>query len=356
MLTTFSVFFPYFWYLIFQMSKKVNIKTIAADLNVSPSTVSKALKDSHEISEKTRKKIQAYAKYYNYKPNSLALSLRNQRTMTLGLIVPEIVHHFFSRVIYGVESIANEKDYNLMICLSKDSLEKEKQNIDMLTNGSVDGLLISVAKETFEKSDFSHFERLLDQGFPIVFFDRVPDNINTDKVVVDDVAGGYKATMHLIEKGLKKIGILSTPPHVTIGNNREIGYRKALKENKIDFKDSYTLHIDEKEDISQQIGQLLKSPDRPQGIFAVNEKYAAITLQEAKKLNINIPEDLSVIGFTDGYISKYTSPTLTTIAQHGYTMGAKSAEMLLKKLLDNKKNTSNQTYVISTNVVKREST
>lgn len=338
------------------MPKKVNIKTIASELGVSPSTVSKALKDSHEISEETRAKIQAYAKFYNYKPNTLALGLRNQKTMVIGVIVPEIVHHFFSRVISGIENTAYQKDYNLMICLSKDKLSKEIQNIDMLANGSVDGLLVALAKETLEKSAYEHFNQLLAQDFPIVFFDRFPPNLEVDKVIIDDAAGGYKAAKHLIEKGYKKLAILTTPEHVTVGVGREMGFLKALKESELTVYPAFDIKIDENKSIEPQIEKLFSNKVLPDGIFAVNEPYAAAAMKIAKDKGLRIPEDIAIIAFTDGLISKTTSPTLSTVAQHGYTMGAQAAEILLNRIFKQNEKIPNQTIVISTNVVEREST
>ncbi len=338
------------------MPKKVNIKTIASELGVSPSTVSKALKDSHEISEETRSKIQAYAKFYHYKPNTLALGLRNQKTMALGVIVPEIVHHFFSRVISGIENTASQNDYNLMICLSKDQLSKEIQNIDMLTNGSVDGLLVTVAKESLEKCNFEHFERLIAQDFPIVFLDRVPPNLQIDKVIIDDSAGGYKAAKHLIEKGYRKLAILTTPQHVTVGVDREMGFLKALKESGLTIYPKFDIKVNENEPIDSQIEKLFSQKELPDGIFAVNENYASIALKIAQKRGLKVPDDIAIIGFTDGLISKTTNPTLTTVAQHGYTMGSQATEILLNRIYNKNEAIPNQTIVISTNVVEREST
>jgi LacI family transcriptional regulator len=338
------------------MSKKINIKTIASELDVSPSTVSKALNDSHEISKETCERIQAYAKFYNYKPNSLALGLRNQKTMVIGIIIPEIVHHFFSRVFSGIESIAYSKDYNLMISLSKDSHRKEVQNVEMLTNGSVDGLLVSLAKDTYEKHDYEHFNSLINQGFPIVFLDRVPPNLEIDKVIIDDVAGGYKAAKHLIEKGYKKLAILTTPTHIKVGQDREIGFRKAVLESDLALNPVFCVKVNEKENIEKQISKLFTQKLTPEAIFAVNENYAAIALKMAQKKGLKIPQDIAIMGFTDGLISKTTNPTLTTIAQHGYTMGEEATKMLLKRIAEKNERISPQNIVISTNVVEREST
>jgi LacI family transcriptional regulator len=339
------------------MHKKVNIKTIAAELGVSPSTVSKALKDSHEIGVETRAKVQAFAKMYNYKPNSLALSLRNQKTMVIGVIIPQITHHFFTRVISGIEFIANQKDYNLMICLSKDEYEKEIQNIEMLTNGSVDGLLISIANETLEKGEFGHFERLLKQEFPIVFFDRIPPGIQADKVIVDDEAGGYNAGKLLLSKGRKKLGVISTPEHVTVGVLREKGFYRAIQEAGAEVLPQFNVKIEEKFDIENQIDQMFTQKDFPDGIFAVNETYAALAMKIAQKRGFQIPRDIAFIGFTDGVISRLTTPTMTTIAQHGHNMGNKAAELVIQRIYEQENDkTPNQTVVISTNIVEREST
>ncbi len=339
------------------MSKKVNIKTIATELGVSPSTVSKALKDSHEIGAETRAKIQAFAKMVHYKPNSLALSLRNQKTMVIGLVIPDITHHFFTRVISGIEFIAHQKDYNLMICLSKDNYDKEVQNIEMLSNGSVDGLLISVAKETLEKGNFSHFEQLLEDGFPLVFFDRVPPHIKADKVIVDDETGGYNAAKLLLSKGKRNLAIITTPEHITVGLEREKGFTKAIKDANVYLNPNNILRIIEKQDIPDQIEKLLTQKTKPDGIFAVNETYAAIAMKMSQKHSLKIPQDIAVIGFTDGIISKITTPTMSTIAQHGYNMGAKAAEIVISRISEKDiEPLPSQTVVISTNVVEREST
>ena len=327
-------------------------------MGVSPSTVSKALKDSHEISEPTRERIKAYAKLHNYRPNSLATSLRNQKTSVIGIIIPEVVHHFFSRILSGIESVAYQNNYNLMICLSKDNLEKEIQNLEMLTNGNVDGLLISVAKETFKKADYHHFKELIARDFPLVFLDRVPQNLDIDKVIIDDVAGGYKAVKHLIEKGCKKMAILTTPSHITVGVDRETGFKKALKESNLPFINSFCIKVSEKDkkSIEPQIEALFTQKELPDGIFAVNENYAAIAMKIAHKKGLNIPKDIKIIAFTDGLISKTTNPTLTTIAQHGYTMGEQATEILLHRISNRKGMGTYKTNVVSTNVVEREST
>lgn len=336
------------------MRQKITIKTIAKELGVSTSTVSKALRDSHEISIETKDKIKAYADYYNYKPNNLALQLRNQKTKVIGVILPKIVHHFFSTVIKGIESGANEKGYHIMVCFSNESYEREVENLKVLSNGSVDGLIVSISNETLENSHFKHFQDLVNEEIPLVLFDRVHDSISCDKVIVDDIGAGYKATRHLAENGRKKIAMLSTPEHVNIGTLRKQGYLKALKEFDLDSNENLVLEIDEKEDAKTQIANIFhKDID---AIFAVNEIYAAIAIRLAKEQNLRVPEDVSVIGFTDGLISEYSSPSITAIVQHGFTMGRQAVELLIERIENENESPSPRTKVISSNLHVREST
>lgn len=338
------------------MKQKITLKKIAKEFGVSISTVSKALKDSHEISEEVKERIQAFAKFYQYKPNSLALNLRNQKTKTIGIIIPQIVHHFFTKVISGIELVANKNGYNVMICLSMDSYEKEVLNLDMLANGVVDGIIVSVAKETEEKKDFAHFKGLINNGIPLVMFDRVIDEIKCNKVLTNDVDGGYLATKHLINIGCKRIAILTTPDFVTVGNLRFEGYKNALNNSSITFNENLVLEIDEEKDIANQIKKLFSLKNPPDGIFAVNEIYAAIAMKIANKNNLKIPDDISILGFTDGLISQFTTPSLTTVAQHGYHVGQKSAELLLNEIEFQDTEHQYQTKIIETDLILREST
>ncbi|MFT6959071.1 MAG: LacI family transcriptional regulator [Polaribacter sp.] len=337
-----------------KMKQKITIKTIAKELGVSTSTVSKALKDSHEISSETKEKIQAYANYYNYKPNSLALQLRNQKTKVIGVILPKIVHHFFSTVIMGIEDGANAKGYNLIVCFSNESYEKEVETLKVLSNGSVDGLLVSIANETLENKDFNHFKELVSEEIPLVLFDRVVDEILCDKVVVDDVGAGYKATKHLLDNGRKKVALITTPNHVNVATLRRQGYEKALIEEYIKTDTNLIVEIDEKLDIQKQIETVFEQDI--DGVFAVNEIYAANTIRIAKKRGLKVPEDLSVIGFTDGLISQYSSPSITTIAQHGFTMGKQAVALLIERIENESETFSPRKIVISSDLKLREST
>jgi len=338
------------------MKQKITLKKIAKEFGVSISTVSKALKDSHEISSELKDKIQAFARYYHYKPNSLALNLRNQNTKTIGVIIPEIVHHFFTTVITGIEKLANDKGYNVMICLSNESYEKEVLNLEMLASGVVDGIIASVAKETEEKDDYRHFNELINNGIPLVMFDRVVDEINCSKVIADDKGGAILATQQLIKNGCKRIALLTTPDYVTVGNERREGYITALKDHNMAVDHDLIIKIDDKLTIDEQLSVLFKGDDYPDGIFAVNEIYAATVMKVARKLGYNIPEDIEVIGFTDGLISEFTTPSLTTVAQHGRTMGRKSCELLLDEIDSQDSEYQHKTNLIKTDLTIRDST
>lgn len=346
------------------MKQKPTLKVIAKELDVSVSTVSKALKDSKEIGAKTKERVKAFAKLYNYRPNNIALSLKNRKTKTIGVIIPEIVHHFFTTVISGIEKYANEQGYNVIVGLSNESFDKEVINLDMLANGSIDGFIISVAKETLAKEDFHHITETIDQGVPIVMFDRVVDEILCDKVIVDDVATSKKAVQQLISNGCKKIGIISTKDYVSVGRLRTRGYLEALNHNHIPKNEDLILKIDDKlnsndnlEQLEAQIATFFKQNKQLDGIFAVNELYAITAMKVARKNGIQIPEQLQVIGFTDGVLSKHAYPPLTTISQHGFEMGEDCARLLIERLeKQDEEDETYQTVVVKTDLVVRETT
>jgi len=297
------------------MKRKITLKQIARELDVSISTVSKALRDSLEISKETREKVQAFAKFYNYRPNNIALSLKNRKTKNIGVIIPEIVHYFFSKVINGIELVANKRGYNVIIGLSNESFDKEVINMEMLANGSIDGFIISIAKETLSLQDYHHFKETINQGMPIVMFDRVIDEIECDKVIVDDVKGAKMAVNKLVSNGCKNIAIVSTKDYISVGKLRTQGYLEALEENNIKPNPNLILKVDDKfatDDylniLEAEITQLLKKNKNIDGILTVNEIYALTAIKAARKLGKIIPHDIQVIGFTDGVLSKHATP------------------------------------------------
>ena len=342
------------------LKRKVTLKQIARELDVSISTVSKSLRDSSEISEDTRQKVQAFAKLYNYKPNNIALSLKNRKSKTICIIIPEIIHHFFATVISGVEHVASESGYNVIICLSDESFDKEVINMETLANGSIDGFIISLSKETQQKRDFHHITEVINQGMPVVMFDRVTNAILCDKVIIDDSLAAFHATQFLINKGFEKIGLLTTVDYVSVGKLRTKGYKKALTTNDIKVDDNLILKIEDIENYEPLIQSFIENNELD-AIFAVNEIFAVTAIKVATKLGKKVPEDLSIIGFTDGIISKYSSPSITTVSQNGVEMGKRAAKMLLEKLeLDEVEDEDFEeqykTEVIKTELIEREST
>ncbi|MFV8360485.1 LacI family DNA-binding transcriptional regulator [Flavobacterium sp. LS1P3] len=339
------------------MKRKVTLKQIAKELDVSISTVSKSLRNSPEIGEETRLKVQAFAKFYHYKPNNIALSLKNRKTKTIGIIIPEIVHHFFSTVINGIEQVANENGYSVIICLSDDSFDKEVLNMEMLANGSIDGFIMSLSKETQFRGDFHHITEVINQGMPVVMFDRVTNDILCDKVIIDDKYAAYEAVQSLIDKGRKKIALVTTVDYVSVGKLRTDGYIKALLDNDIPFNENLIIKIEDIDTCEITIGKLLEDK-AIDAVFAVNELFAVTIIKTANKIGLNVPNDLAVIAFTDGIISKYSTPTITTVSQSGIKMGNKAAKMLIERLEseEDEEDENYKTEVIETHLIEREST
>ncbi|MEZ4839676.1 LacI family DNA-binding transcriptional regulator [Flavobacterium sp.] len=338
------------------MKRKVTLKQIAKELDVSISTVSKSLKDSAEISEDTRQKVQAFAKLYNYKPNNIALSLKNKKTKTIGIIIPEIVHHFFATVISGVENVANEHGYNVIVCLSDESFDKEVINMEMLANGSIDGFIMSLSKETQLKKDFHHITEVINQGMPVVMFDRVTNDIHCDKVIIDDNLAAFQAVQTLIDKGMKKIALITTVDYVSVGKLRTDGYMKALKTNDLKVDSSIILKIEDIDNCEGLIENLIQN-QKIDAVFAVNELFAVTAIKSALKIGLKIPDDIAIVGFTDGIISKYSSPSITTVSQNGIKMGGKAAKMLIDRLeSEDEDDELYRTEIIETHLVEREST
>ena len=339
------------------MKRKITLKQIAKELDVSISTVSKSLRNSPEIGEETRLKVQAFAKFYNYKPNNIALSLKNRKTKTIGIIIPEIVHHFFSTVINGIEQVANENGYSVIICLSDDSFDKEVLNMEMLANGSIDGFIMSLSKETQFRGDFHHITEVINQGMPVVMFDRVTNDILCDKVIIDDQSAAYEAVQSLIDKGRKKIALVTTVDYVSVGKLRTDGYIKALLDNGISFDENLIIKIEDIDTCEITIGKLLEDK-AIDAVFAVNELFAVTIIKTANKIGLNVPKDLAVIAFTDGMISKYSTPTIATVSQNGIKMGIKSAKMLIERLEseENEEDENYKTEIIETHLIEREST
>lgn len=342
------------------MKRKLTLKLIAKELDVSISTVSKALRDSAEISEDTRQKIKAFAKLYNYKPNNIALSLKNRKTRTIGIIIPQIVHHFFTTVIRGVEQMAREHNYNVIITLSNNDFDKEVLNMELLANGSTDGFIVSLSKETLQKDDFRHLTEAIDQGMPVVMFDRIVDEIPCDKVLIDDREGAKLGVNHLIKTGCKKIAIITTEDYITVGRLRTKGYMEALESAGIAVDPKLILKLDAIDFLDNQamarIKHFLKGKDID-GVFTINEIFAVSAAKYIMEADKNIPGDVGIVSFSDGELSQHFVPSLTTVSQHGEQMGRKAAELLINKLERPEEEVEEYTTAyIETSLIEREST
>ncbi|MEE9362620.1 MAG: LacI family DNA-binding transcriptional regulator [Cellulophaga sp.] len=340
------------------MKKKITLKDIARELEVSISTVSKALKNSEEISRDTKDKIQAFAKQHNYKPNNIAISLKNRRTHNIGVIIPKIVHHFFTTVVKGIERYATSKGYNVLVCISNESFEKEVAIIELLVNGSVDGFILSLASDTQKRKDYSHLKEVTEQGIPLVLFDRITDEVKCDKVTINDKEGAYLAVKKLIENGRKKIALITTEDYISVSNSRKEGYCQALEEHNILVKENLILRLPSMKIDEDAINDFFKREDID-AVLCVNEILAIYSMRFVQKLSLRIPEDIAFIGFTDGMLSKFSNPTLTTVAQHGGMIGEAAARLLIEKVESDDDDEVAETYtteILKTTLIEREST
>jgi len=335
------------------MKHQVTIKDIAKALGISPSTVSRALKDHPDISPKTKEKVKKLAEQLQYRPNAIALSLKHQKSFTIGLIIPEIVHHFFSSVISGVSDVAYANGYKVVITQSNESFDREVADTQALLSSRVDGVLVSVAKES---KNFDHLRNLEKNGIPIVFFDRAVDSIVTDKVVVDDVNGAFQAVTHLLEQACKRILLLTSPSHLLITKNRLEGYKRALSRQNIEFEENLVVQCDTHDDAIWVLERLIKE-DKIEfdGVFAVNDATAIGAMRSIKNAGLKIPEDVAIVGFTNGLISQMTDPQLSTVEQHGFEMGQIAARILLNHIESNDEYYIPETRVLKTELVIRES-
>jgi len=331
---------------------QVTIKDIAKELGISSSTVSKALKGHRDISSSTKQAVKKLADSWNYKPDLIALSLKSGLSKTIGVIVPEVAHYFFSTVISGIEDLAYDSGYIVMFCQSSELYTREVQAVETLLSRRVDGILVSVSKET---ENFDHLRKIQDSGIPLVFFDRICEGIDSDKVIVDDETGAYDAVNHLIATGCKNIVHLSGPPNLSIGKNRKEGYLRALKEHEIPVNENNIIRCDSREDAALVVPVLLNRPVIPDGIFAVNDLTAAAAVKIIKGMGYSVPSDIAVVGFTSGLISEITSPTLTSVEQHGYLLGKEAVRLLIDRLEKNHDYPS-KTIIIKTELKIKEST
>ncbi len=338
------------------MKVKATLKQIAKELNVSVSTVSKALNDSPEISEQTKVKIKEYAKLKNYRPNIIGLNLKNRKTKTIGVIIPNILNSFFAKVFSGIEKVADQNGYNVITCISNESIVKEINTLEMLSNGTTDGFILSVSRETQKLQDYHHLTDIINEGTPIVMFDRIAEEVECDKVIVDDYNSALKVTQRMIDAGCKNIALISSVDNLSVGKLRAEGYLQALKNNNMPVNEEIILRTDSEEEMKKRIDSIFDN-NKIDGVFALDESDSVAALKAAIKRGYKIPDELSIIGFADGILaSRRLTPSLSTVSQHGVEIGETAAKLLIDRLeaADDTEGPY-QTVVIKTNLKERES-
>ena len=335
----------------------VTIKDIAKELGLSTSTVSRALRDSYEISQETKKIVLEYAEKINYRPNPIAVSLKERRTRSLGIIVCEIANSFFSQVIDGIESVAYSKGYNVTFLQSHESFEKEKLSLEYLASRSVDGLLISVSTET---QDFSHLEKLFNRGLPIVFFDRIIDKIDTYKVIINNYQAAHDAISHLTERGYKRIAYIANSKYLTLTKDRLKGYEDVLNNNNIPVNEDYIKYCSHggmvNDEVEKALDELFSLEQKPDAIFAASDKLTTGCLHYFKNHNIKIPNDVALVGFSNNVNSDLFYPPLTVLKQPAFEMGEQATHFLLDLIESKRPIAKYETMILETSLIVREST
>jgi len=334
-------------------SNQITIKDIANELNISASTVSRALKDHPHINATTKRLVVSLAEKLNYTPNSLASSLRSHKTNTIGVIIPEIVHFFFSTVIDGIQEVAHDAGYTILFCQSNESYEREVADTKALMTHRVDGLLVSFSNETI---NFDHFKEVLHKSIPIVFFDRIIKEIDASNVIVADYEGARKATIHLIEQGCTRIAHLAGPKNLNISRERLNGYLDVLKENNIKPEKGLMQECGGyKEDGYKSTKKLLRLANPPDAIFANNDMVALGAMQAVKEFGLTIPDDMAIIGFSNWQFSEMMEPPLSTISQPGIDIGRLATRLLLDELNSKDEIILHKTEILPTELIIRGS-
>jgi DNA-binding LacI/PurR family transcriptional regulator len=335
----------------------ITIKDIAKALNLSSSTVSRALKGSYKISEATQLLVKEYAEAHHYRPNLMAQSLKNQKSRCIGVVLCSIPNSFFAEVISGIESVAYSKDYLLIITQNLESYEREVKNLENLTWRSVDGLLISLSTET---KDIGHFQKLHDQGLPMVFFDRVTDAIPTHQVITGNAGGAYKATRHLIERGYKRIATITSSPFLSITKERLEGYKKALTEHNRPVNEDYIQYCPHGgmmiEEIETALQNLLNLPEPPDALLTASDRITIGSYSLIQRKGLIIPGEMAVAGFSNFNAPELFNPPLTTVRQNAFEMGKLATELLIQQVESKRPVSLFEKKVLPTELIVRSST
>ena len=323
----------------------ITLKDIAKALNLSTSTVSRALRDSYEINEKTKKLVAEYAKKVNYRPNPIALSLKENRSRAIGVIVPEIANNFFSQAINGIEDEAYSRGYHVVICQSHESLEREKENLHHLFSRKVDGILVSMSGTT---TDISHIKDYSGNNFSVVFFDRVPEDLDFHKVVANNFQGAYDATKYLLKKGKKRIAHITSPLTLSITQERLAGYKKALEDEGIAIDEKLIKYVGFDPEEAKEVFDYLIDVERPDAFFTCSDRLALNCYEAFQARKNELSDDTLFFGFTNLAVSHLFYPVLSTVVQPAYDMGTMAAKILLDKLENKKKPKDYEKVVLET--------
>lgn len=308
------------------------MKDIARKFGVSVATVSRALNDNKRISEPTRKAIQAYALEHGFYPNIIGEQLRHSKvknTHIIGVIVPQFVHYYFATILSGIEEEANARGYYIMVAQSNEKYEREVEICRNFYKSRVCGVIVSQAKDTVR---YDHFQRLIDNGIPLVFYDRISTGVDSSRVVVDDYMGAFTAVSHLVDTGCRRIAFYGAPLTLEISKNRLNGYKDALLKHGIKIDESLICYCDNRTDAEAITPQILQRDDRPDGFFAVNDDTAIGILYTVKRMGIRVPDDIGICGFTNGYRAIACDPMLTTVEQRGFQVGEEAANILIQQV------------------------
>lgn len=336
------------------MSSHITIKDIAKAMGCAPSTVSRALNNSSNISPAVREAIQRYAMEHNYRPNEFALSLRNNRSNTIGVILPQIKHYFFASVLSGIERAAAAAGYNIMVAQSNEEYDKEVAIVESFRKAKVCGVIASLAKGTM---DFAHFRRLVDEEVPLVFYDRICTELNTSRVVVDDYIGSFAAVEHMIETGCQRIAFFTSPLHLEISKNRRNGYVDALRKHRLEVDNNMIVECDTRVEAREITQKMLQADgERPDAFFAVNADAAAGILYACKDAGLRVPEDVSICGFSDNETARSTEPRLSMVDQPGEAVGEGAMELLLAKIGGGEERLIYKNKIVKTSLILRGST
>jgi LacI family transcriptional regulator len=332
----------------------VTIKDIAKALNLSTSTVSRALRGSYEISAETKKQVLEYAEKINYRPNPIALSLKERRTRAIGVVVSEIANNYFSQAINGIESIAYNRGYHVIITQSHESQAREKVNVEHMAARGVDGLLVSLSSESV---DISYLKELHEKGLPIVFFDRISNEIETHKVSANNYLGAFHATEHLIYQGYKKIAHITSSPYLSISIERLKGYKEALEKHNLPYNEALIRYCNHGGMIAQEvedaITSLFKAKTKPDAIFTAGDRLTTVCFGLLKRMKQK--KEPGFTGFTNSRLADLFSPALTVIQQPAFEIGQTATEMLIQIIESKRPVTEFETRILETNLIIRES-